>query len=422
MFRNKTIIQTSRNLFLILIIAVITGFGGLCATALIPQKPVMEHIHESAQYLHEQGLYADLLGLRQGTSFNLDGYTDAIMLNEAAHIDCSDVLHSAVNNNIFTRHDKNGYSRIDDLDYICKNGTSQDGTYSYGRYWHGYITLLRPLLGGFNYNDIRTINIILLSLLTLLIIVLAQITIGESMAFAFGLTLIFAIFPVVPLSLQFTSVFYIAFLGVAILLLFPKVVCKNPFPYFFILGICTSYFDLLTAPMVTICYPLLFYLSMVKKDFTSIQIINKTILLVIVWGIGYGGFWMTKWVIGYLLTGEEFIRNAFMQVGLRTHAEISPLNILTMIVRFISSIPVIWILCVSLIYFVIRFEKSKVHNNSWLLVLAIIPVFWLTILNNHTYYHIWFAWRNLLPSVTCLLYFFFSSTSFTSNIKKRLSL
>ena len=419
MTANK--IQTAKELLLIYIVAVIVGFGALCLTALIPQKAVMKHVQESTQYLHEQGLYSDLLGLKQGSMFNLDGYTDAIMLNEAAHIDHSNILKSVAYSYIFTRHDTNGYTKIDDLDFICKNGTNPDEAYSYGRYWHGYITFIRPLLGVLNYNNIRTINLILLSLFAALIVVLAQHTFGASMSLSFGLSLVFTVFPVVTLSMQFTSVFYIAFIGVIILLLFPRAMCMHPLSYFFILGISTSYLDLLTAPMVTLCYPLLFYLSLEKRNLTTIQITSRLIMMSAIWSLGYGGFWMAKWIIGYLLTGDDFIRNAFLQVGLHTRTEISPLNMVIMLARYLSSIPVIMTLCISLIFFLVTFEREKVRNNCWVLIIAIIPILWMTILNNHTYYHVWFSWRNIIPSVTCLLYFFVSTTSIINDIRKRLS-
>ena len=51
---------------------------GACA---LPAQPVLEHVYDSAQTIQQEGLYPEYFGFKL---FQMDNYTDTIMLFEAA--------------------------------------------------------------------------------------------------------------------------------------------------------------------------------------------------------------------------------------------------------------------------------------------------------------------------------------------------
>lgn len=386
-------------------IGIVACVLALSATALIPQKKVIENIKHSVAGLKKEGLRPDKMGLELGPCFELDCYTDAIMLNAAAHIDKDDILGSIMRCNIFSRHDKNGFTRIDDLEHVTNHGIhEQDNITVYGRYWHGYIVFLRPLLYITQYSGIRTINIVTFSLLVLIITILSFKVIGINITLAFNLTLVFSIFNVIPLCMQYSSVFYITFAGIFLLLVNRKILNNtiSAMLMFQCLGMLTSFVDLLTAPIISLCFPLVFYIDMYKDQ--NFKKIKKAVLLSVAWTIGYIGFWAAKWALAYMLTGENIIYNAVCEAGVHLENKTSLFELLRYIFVMTLHTPLILVFIPIIIVF-FYFDKNKILNNIIYLIIAIMPLCWLLLLNEHTFGHFFFSWRNIMPSVACIILF-----------------
>lgn len=72
---------------------------------------------------------------------------------------------------------------------------------------------------------------------------------------------------------------------------------------FLIIGMLTSFFDFLTYPLFTLGMPLI--LISVLGTFSSVQKLCDIVKNSIFWGIGYGGMWCGKWMVGSILTGDN---------------------------------------------------------------------------------------------------------------------
>ena len=111
------------------------------------------------------------------------------------------------------------------------------------------------------------------------------------------LSLIFINPFVISKSLQFSSVYYIMNLSLLFMLLFFEKLQKKGYLFLFFMGIgiAISFFDLLTAPIATLCVPLVFVLfaNSQKSLKEKVLILLK---LAISWCGGYFGFWILKWV------------------------------------------------------------------------------------------------------------------------------
>lgn len=149
-------------------------------------------------------------------------------------------------------------------------------------------------------------NTIILYLITLYTVFLVYKKLGLAVSVLFAYSLLMIDIIVIPHSIQFSSVFYIMFLSLIFIFNISenKSFSKTLIYIFFIIGCFTSFFDLLTSPLLTLGIPLTFVILLLHKKNSNL-IRNDYIILMensIIWGIGYGITWSTKWFIAtYIL-------------------------------------------------------------------------------------------------------------------------
>ena len=153
---------------IIVVFCAIAGVIALAMTYLIPQRKMWDKVHESSIVLHNEGLGAHIWQNIEETM--LDGYTDGLLLN-VSYTETKDGIRDILLDTYVEVDGRNPMASFYEVtalandDYIVRN---------YGRYWHGYQIILRPLLCFFTYSDIRQVNMILqLALVFLLICILA---------------------------------------------------------------------------------------------------------------------------------------------------------------------------------------------------------------------------------------------------------
>lgn len=112
----------------------------LFAACCVPGAPVRRNIARSVPLLQQEGLYPEYFGFKL---FQMDNYTDTIMLFEAAAMDETDPLTAMMRGT--TYNVDNFTSMQDDLArYLDARETGSDlpddlEPFSYARYWHGYL-------------------------------------------------------------------------------------------------------------------------------------------------------------------------------------------------------------------------------------------------------------------------------------------
>ena len=117
---------------------------GACA---LPAQPVLEHVYDSAQTIQQEGLYPEYFGFKL---FQMDNYTDTIMLFEAAAMGEQDPLTAMMTATAYNVD--NFETMAGDLAVYCERTIplatgAQKAVhlvpFSYARYWHGYLIWLR---------------------------------------------------------------------------------------------------------------------------------------------------------------------------------------------------------------------------------------------------------------------------------------
>lgn len=393
--------------FLILVISLLT------LSHLIPTKKISENVNESIHTLKEEGVYPKIFNFKL---FQLDNYTDALMLNIAVSVNNTDPLEASMFNYWYTSG--NNRQIILDTKAVIDNNTYGLEKRSYGRYWQGYLIFLRPILTIMNYNQIRLLNFILLGLLFTIILYQIKNKININIMVLFLLTMLLISFPIVPLSMQFSTVFYISFISILIILeklpYFQKQL--NFLLLFFIIGACTSFFDFLTVPLLTLGLPLIVFVLMDDETNKYFLTIKASAL----WGAGYGITWASKWFIGGLITGVNILQVAMESAAVRTSyayagMEMTIPQIFRFSISMLNKFDLLWpliggiIIVIFFYIFLIKKGKTIIHHAYLLLIASMVPV-WFLILRNHSIQHGWFTWRSLAVTLFAGFIFVYKTT------------
>ena len=386
----------------------------------IPTSAIKNNIVESVKQIQKEGLWFQPLGFYL---FQIDNMTDCLMMNINASADSDNPIRSSMIDNYsqpYEYGDTGTYLKMDQttLD-IAENGANESTIFSdYARYWHGYQVVLRPLLYFFNYTQIRVINYIALFVLITITIVLLYKRLNIIYALSFAATLVLSNIMIVPLAIQFSTCFYIALFGMIIIQNCNRITdSKRLTIIFFTIGAFTSYMDFLTTPILTLGFPLLVLIAINKEKERLRTLFTQSFG----WFLGYASIWASKWLIGWILTGENIIDTAMACAQQRMGNTIvfggveMPMNqFFEIILSKLSNM--IYPICIAIgivtILFILYFYKNrdKLKKFNWLVIIAIMPIAWFIVMKNHSLQHIFFTWRDFILTLWCMLIFTFSNT------------
>lgn len=380
-----------------------------------PREWIQKNTEESASILKSLGNPSRVLN----TLFDND--TDTLMINNAYSMDPNNTLESAllgrrnylpekqqtvyqdmyVESNMQTEEN---YIIQDQLIRTVNNNISE--SFEYARYWHGYVAFLRPLLIFLNFNEIRALSTGLLAFLDLIALMLLYKRIKFKYCFVIILALLCSEYFIMGFTLQGLMTFVISMISTIIICIrFDKI--KNIGLYFFSIGMVTCYFDLLTHPIITLGIPMIIYL-LIKQEKgkislkEAIKIIVKNTLL---WGMGWIITNLTKWIIVDILYNRNLIYKSIMQFIFRSLGT-SEENLAWYMGlsnnwnwAFRHTLMFFSTLIFYVIYTLIRNYKNITINVKQAipyLMISFMPIAWFMVMVNHTWFHFWFTWRNLI--------------------------
>ena len=409
-----------RKIF-VLYIFLISIFTLLLITVFaIPTSAIKNNIVESAKQIQKEGLWFQPLGFYL---FQIDNMTDCLMMNINASANSDNPIRSSMIVNYsqpYEYGDTGTYLKMDEttLD-IAENGANESTIFSdYARYWHGYQVVLRPLLYIFNYNQIRILNYITFFILLSITLLLLYKRLNIIFALTFAATLVLSNIMIVPLAIQFSTCFYIAFIGMILILYRKKTIdSKQSAILFFSIGAFTSYMDFLTTPILTLGFPLVVLVAIDKEKERLKTLFTQSFI----WLLGYASIWSSKWLIGWILTGENIIDTALACAQQRVGNTIvfggveMYMNqffdiILTKISNMIYPICIAIGIMIALLIFYFYKNRDKVKNFNWLVIISLMPIVWFIVMKNHSLQHIFFTWRDFMLTLWCMLIFSFSNT------------
>lgn len=175
--------------------ALLTGL--LVSVAMIPRSAIKKNTEESARLLCEKEGFPVLIKGVEGS--RIDRYADAILLGIAYQYDSEHPVSSVMWSSYYYDMNQNANENL--LEAVEED---LEANQQYLRYWHGSISIIRPLLTILNLKQIYICNGILLIVLTgiLLVLLLKNRAFVPAVGIVVGMILTSAWF--VPFSLEYT--------------------------------------------------------------------------------------------------------------------------------------------------------------------------------------------------------------------------
>jgi hypothetical protein len=409
--KRAAIKQTILFPVLILAAAGAVGLLLLFLVYLIPTEPIAANVQRGSNVFTVEG--SGLNYTDEYKSTVLDNETDPLMLNETAYAGGS-ALQDALN--VPSVQSLNSVGQIWSLLGLLNDGTKDSTIANYGRYWHGYLVIMKPFFYLFSFSDFRVFNQIcqMLLLLALLYSISTKQKTVKDACFPLILTVIVWNPATIGISLQYSACYYITLLVSLFLVRRSAFLNVRPERYrylFLAAGILTSYFDFLTYPLVTFGVPFTLYL-MEHSELDAVHRIRKMADYTLYWGIGYAVMWTEKWMYGTALTGSNFFADGISNVLSRSSTTVAEWgeekysrwdaitsNIQSLckwpyIILFLTA--VIWIFHKNLFSHVpIRITRSCLSESAVFLILCCYPLFWYLFAANHSIVHTRYAYREL---------------------------
>ena len=371
------------------------GYLLLVFVYLIPAEYMQKNMIRSAR-VFEKSTYPQLMGTRNS---QLDNWTDALMLLNASHVEESEsVFEQAINVKRYKVPDNNPHQTLIN---IYEDSGTEYIELSYARYWHGYLIFLKPLLALFDYGTIRYI-LMFFQLGIFVILIVNLVMVNKRIAISTFLMWLFLNPAATMISLQFSTITDITLLAMLGIILGDKHLknCKFVWNiYFCAIGGLTSYFDLLTYPLVCLGVPLTLWLffNCSKNAGGYKQCLTKSIF----WAIGYLGMWSSKWILGSVISHTNVIEDALKAIHTDSIGDTAVSAIETIQRNLSASTPLIECIVISeIVLLLVSIVKFK--RISWKTIYFIIclyPFMWYLVATNHSFIHFWFTYRNLAVSV-----------------------
>ena len=418
---------------IILIASPIIGFILLLLVHLLPTGRMFEHVYWSLDIIVPE--FQDETVVNGYRATLTGNFTDCIMLLHAIY---DHPGHSNIEQSLMMYRpeflndpaDPDGWQPGNSLvDYVVNHNVNRE--VAYGRYWHGYLIFLKPLLMITSLGSVRMFFAAFqLVLLCLILIELTDKGLKRE-AWAFLISVPFLFYFSTFASLSLSVCYFLMIFALYVLIKFwDRIEEKKLFIEVFLLfGILTSYFDFLTYPLVTLGYPLVFFTckriacpaSGEKKGSLFLSVISNSIA----WTLGYGFMWISKWFIGRIFGCRDLIGNAVSTVGTRLQSAES-MNRFAGFFRVISLNLkpylnwgfFIYIVIIVTAVSVISIMNNKTSHlpkilsgkfkNAWvLLFIAAYPFVWFIALENHSEQHWIYTCRILAVTVYALSSFAF---------------
>ena len=412
--------------YIIIFISIIILFIGLLTvSAIFSSDYIKENVRKSSELLNSEGNRKNTYIFLKNIEIQFDNYTDALMLNTAYSIDNSTPLYSSFvarknyvptieqtiyEDSVGELHSASkyqGHNEVGELNDTLNEDINE--SFEYARYWHGYLTLLRPILLIFSLSQIRIILTIIFILLAIIVFMNIYKKLGLYYMLAFLLGFLGVEYFYMGLSMQGCFIFIITMIFIEIILKrYDKI--KDISIYFLIIGMFTNFLDFLTNPLITLFVPLILYFLLKQKE-NKLSIKECIIIFLktgIPWVLGYGLTWLSKWILVDIIFNKNLLKTALGQVLYRTNGswKINKTLPITQNLQYIL-IPII----VDIVYILfIKLYKTTDKNNKTgikniftnifpYLAIAIVPYIWYFIIKDHSYKHSFFTYREQIMTL-----------------------
>lgn len=371
----------------------------------VPSSLLKTHAAQSRNILQQEGVLWMQNAAHVGGA-HYDNYTTYHMLNIAVQ---------STNNPVVAALASAEYKGADPDDGLA-HAIEGESNVAYERYWHGYVTFLRPALVAFDIKQIRLLcQILFFALLAVLIVCSTRKICPWGGAIGVLLALSYMLFgaaqaaETLPLASSFiisvvASLVVIQLFGTGRRFSTGGIWSEGfaVFLTFMAVGAVTVYFDFLDNPILTFCIPATFlFLSLKKSSYRSSLL--ALVLSALGWCLGYFLLWAAKWVLTDVVVGNGVIESALLQAyylsgGIdREGVEGGPAQAILANIRPLGFVKPIMLVSLGLalaclVCAVLRFRntadsKAAIPLMLALFVISLAPYVWYAVLSDHSIMH-----------------------------------
>lgn len=417
----RSVGRRATRMFAIFAVLIVLFLASLTLVFALPQARLMPNLAMSLQLFEFEKLYQPTYLMSAG--YVLDNYTDSLMLDTTVGEPGASPFKAAMTAVHNTAEDP-----IAALSETISGGRTNPTEYAY--YWHGYQLLVRPALMLAPYSSLRFYNLLLLAALVTVVAFQLREAFGGVAVIAFLSSLVLTGFAVVPLSFQFSTMTYLSLIGmlVVLVMLRRRTFQAYAIEVFFVLGVLTAFFDLLTTPILSLLMPLVVVLiaRSKTKGFTALEDLIFVVKAAAIWAVGYLATWLAKIALASAALGQNWFALARKQLLFRTGldggeslvAQALRDNIHQMfpnlpVEDFLSIGPVGVIMLLALLVFLLvawfhRRPNAEIARAASVLFVVPVPYLWFIVASNHSVFHGVYTYRIQAGAVFAVAYFILS--------------
>lgn len=402
--KKNWLLPAARAVALVLLSAFV-GLALMTAVYILPTGPIKANVEKSVEIFRVESNYPKLIQYHFNTT--LDNWTDATILAEAAY----DGERGLMDRVALVPHlEVEGEHRAESLVKLYGGEENLEiADEDYGRYWHGYLLFIKPLLLIMDYGMLR--EFMALMQLVLFVLILKELFRRKREDLSLALLLVYAFINPMAVSqnINYAVMCFVLFAQLLFILRHEGIYSRreNWLYHFVFIGCVTAFFDYLTWPLAGFGIPMLLLLSLYPdttgRDFLA------TVKTGIGWLFGYVAMWASKWIFGSLISGVNIIKDAgetfamrsggnvgeeFSRLELAFHAVYKNLSASKLALAVTELI-----LIGSFVYACVKRKKPCLGRALLLCAFMAAPLAWYALAANHSYIHYFFTYRTLSISV-----------------------
>jgi hypothetical protein len=414
-------------------VAIITAFCCvllLVITACIPTGMIQKQSEASAEYFSQREPFEVLIG--DYINSIQDNYSDTVICDIIYCIDTKTPFKSVIS----AKYTQSAHEQAYD-GYLAAVRGEEEINNEYGRYWHGTMVLLRPLLVFVPVQLIRVIFGVLITILQIAVICILVKRKHIAFSVIYGISVLLVEPWMFFTSFEYSTAFLVASAAALIILLLKGRESDDvTMPFFAAVGVVIFFMDFLTTENLTFTLPMMMLLLDRHPSYSGKEGFISILKNGICWALGYAGMFFLKVVLLLVVAGKEVVASSveegFFRIGGEVRLGNSNLNpAADPWTRFSGAIwhnlsalypetlgeltpafPVITtgiILAVgfSLVYLL----RDKIDWNLFipLGIVALIPYARFLALSNHSYVHFFITYRAQLVTIAVFIFFVFEN-------------
>lgn len=400
-------------LILIMLVILLSGLM-LLTIVTIPREKMESNIEASILALKSPIEVKRMKPERYSTYLHV--YADEMLLNIIYCIDTSKPLESMLEANYYQDEIK------PNLEKAVK--TKSNGNTEYIRYWHGSMTMIRPLLIFFNITQIYYIFAIILCILAIILFILLMKRKQYLLLIATIIGFIMTSSIYVPFCLEYVWTYLIMLMATILAIKLENKKQGNSYinTLMFITGIMTCFLDFLSTETITFLIPILFIFTIRNKEDRLKDLkaeIKQIVIWIFLWLAGYAAMWIAKWLLASLILHINALEYVTDKAMVRINGKLNEDNMKAMIVNGIKKNfltispfyqikePIIgWgILSSILVALILLAKRNKKELEKAVIVLGlgIIPYIRYMILASHSRGHYFFTFRAQIATVIAII-------------------